>query len=264
MQRVTALAVLALSMVVATGCEAVAGLTPPATPRPCEQLYNARRCLAMADDATAFSEKTRDDVASIVILPDPTPEIGPDGVILQTTSGSPIYIRVVMRDGTTRDTHVCVGVSGGPACVDAPSSWDTDADLIGSGYHDVPEGATPVPSIDPAIAGGGVSIDVPTRTIVIDHTGPYEVPLGTGSLPNGLLTEATYRLADPWPVDVTFAPDATPRLELRSLEPDGKPFSNAYEHGWRDGLERIEAVMVFEVKRFDPGATVEVRDVAVR
>ncbi len=55
-----------------------------------------------------------------------------------------------------------------------------------------------------------------------------------------------------------------PHVEIRSLEPDGKPFQNVHEHGWRDGLERVEAVLVFDVKRFDPGATVEVRDVVVR
>ena len=87
--------------------------------------------------------------------------------------------------------------------------------------------------------------------------------LGTGTLANGILTDATYRLADPWAVDVTFGA-AWPHVEIRSLEPDGKPFHNVYEHGRRDGLERVEAVLVFDVKRFDPGATVEVRDVVVR
>jgi hypothetical protein len=170
----------------------------------------------------------------------------------------------MLRDGTSREDVLCPGVAGGPACADEPGIWDMQGDLIGSGYHDVPEDATPVPSIDPALASGGVSIDVPVRTVAVDHTGAYEVSLGTGSLPNGILSEATYRLPDPWPVDVTFIPDATPRLVLRSLEPDGKPFSNRYEHGWRDGLERVEAVLVFDVKRFDPGATVEVQDVHVR
>ena len=68
----------------------------------------------------------------------------------------------------------------------------------------------------------------------------------------------------PWAVDVTFRRGRRPHVEIRSLEPDGKPFHNVYEHGWRDGLERVEAVLVFDVKRFDPGATVEVRDVVVR
>lgn len=226
----------------------------------------------MADDATAFSEKTRDDVASIVILPDPTPEIGPDGgEILVTRSGSaPILVRAVMGDGTTLDTQVCGGVSGGPACFDDPPEWATEGSLIGAGYHDIPcpedpSGCpTPVPSIDPSVAASATPIVVADRTVSVDHVGAYEVSLGTGSLPNGVLTEGTYRLPDPWPVDVTFTADSTPRLVLRSLEPDGKPFDNVYAHGWREGVERIEAVLVFDVKRFDPGAMLEVRDVVVR
>jgi hypothetical protein len=246
---------------------------PGPTPRPCEQLYSVRRCLAMADEATAFSEKTRDDVDSVVILPDPTPEIGPDGeVILQTLGGAaPIRVRLLMRDGTTLDAQMCTGIPSGPACADEPQPWDTTGNLIGGGYHDVPcageppDGCpTPIPSIDAGVVPDATPIKVPSVMIPIDRVGGYEVTLGKGSLPNGIVTQATYRLADPWPMDVTFSAEGAPRLEIRSLEPDGRPFQNAYEHGWRDGLERIEAVLVFEVRRFDPGASLEVVEVVVR
>jgi hypothetical protein len=36
-----------------------------------------------------------------------------------------------------------------------------------------------------------------------------------------------------------------------------------YEHGWRSDPERIEAVLVFAVARFDPGAVLRIRDVIV-
>lgn len=255
------------------GCDAVAQLAPapPATAQPCEQVFSVRRCLAMADVATAFSDKTRDDVDSLEILPDPTPEIRDGEVILQTLGGAPpIRVRAHLRDGTTLDTEMCMGLRSGPACTDEASEWETTGSLIPSGYHDVPCAgeppagcASPIPSIDADVAPDATPIVVPRVSIPIDHVGAYEVPVGEGSLANGILTEATWRLTDPWPIDVTFT-DSTPRLELRSLEPDGKPFSNAYEHGWRDGLERIEAVIVFEVKQFDPGASIEVVDVAVR
>jgi hypothetical protein len=58
--------------------------------------------------------------------------------------------------------------------------------------------------------------------------------------------------------------DANVLLDIRSLEPDGKPFDNYYVHGWREGVERIEAVLVFEVTRFEPGATLSIADVVVR
>jgi hypothetical protein len=267
MQRAS-LASLALVVLISAGCEQLIGREPDPTPQPCGQVYSVRRCLAIADAATASSEATRDDVDTIVIVPSPRPK---DDHIVQTLGGAaPITVRLVMRDGTTFDTQMCAGIPSGPACSDEAPTWESGGDLIGSGYHDVPCAGEPpdgcptaVPSIDPDVALAATSIVVPSRSIPIDHVGAYEVSLGTGSLANGILTQATYRLADPWPVDVTFG-EGWPRLELRSLESDGQPFQNVYEHGWRDGLERIEAVMVFDVKRFDPGATVDVLEVVVR
>jgi len=52
-------------------------------------------------------------------------------------------------------------------------------------------------------------------------------------------------------------------LEVRSLEPDGKPFENMYVHGWRDGVERVRAIVRFDVLWFRPGATLELRNVSV-
>jgi hypothetical protein len=53
-------------------------------------------------------------------------------------------------------------------------------------------------------------------------------------------------------------------LDVRSMEPDGRPFDNYYLHGWREGLERVEAVLVFEVRRFEPGAVLSIEDIVVR
>lgn len=254
--------------VLVAGCSAIAGLAP--APQPCEQLYSVRRCLAMADAATAFTDKTRDDVATVLIVPEPTPEVRDGVTILQSRGGAaPITVRLVMRDGTTMESRMCGGIPSGPACHEQPQEWETHWSI--DGYRDVPcageppDGCpTPIPSIDPAIQASATPIVGNGRLVAIDHVGRYEVPLGVGSLPNGALTEATYRLADLWPVDVTFSAEGAPRLVIRSLEPDGRPFQNAYEHGWRDGLERIEAVLVFEVRRFDPGASLEVVEVEVR
>lgn len=51
---------------------------------------------------------------------------------------------------------------------------------------------------------------------------------------------------------------------MRSLEEDGLPFRNIYDHGWRDGVERVEVVVRFEVLRFEPGAVLSLRDLLVR
>ena len=53
-------------------------------------------------------------------------------------------------------------------------------------------------------------------------------------------------------------------IEVRSLEPDGKPFDNYYLHGWRGGVESVEAFLIFDVLWFRPGADLAIRDVVVR
>lgn len=68
-------------------------------------------------------------------------------------------------------------------------------------------------------------------------------------------------LVDSWPADLTILDGV--RLEVRSLD-DGKPLMNIYEHGWRKGVEPVEAFLVFDVFRFEPGATLSIRNVVVR
>jgi hypothetical protein len=63
-------------------------------------------------------------------------------------------------------------------------------------------------------------------------------------------------------------PEASPavsggvRLEVRSLE-TGAVLWNGHEHGWRDGTERVEVVLVSDVFQVDPGAALSIRDVVV-
>ena len=157
---------------------------------------------------------------------------------------------------------MCGGISIGPACGDVPPDSATLGNLIGDGYRDIPCAdpptgcPSPIPSPDPSAAAQAEPIEVSARSIPIDHVGTYRVAVGRGSLANGILEAATYRLPEPWPVDVTFV-GGPPRLVVESLEPGGRPFDNAYEHGRFEGVEAIEASIVFEVKRFDDGAVVE-------
>ena len=99
-------------------------------------------------------------------------------------------------------------------------------------------------------------------TVPIDHVGPYEVVIGAATLPNGILTEATFGFGDDWPDGVSIA-DASVRLEVRS-KADGRPIVNIYEHGRVDGVEPVDAVLVFDVDDFDPGASLHIRNVVVR
>jgi hypothetical protein len=85
--------------------------------------------------------------------------------------------------------------------------------------------------------------------------------LGEAWLPNGLLTTADFALVDDWPPGVTIL-DGGVSLEVRSQR-DGKVIWNKYEHGWREGIEGVEAVLVFDVFRYEPGATLSIQDVVV-
>jgi hypothetical protein len=141
----------------------------------------------------------------------------------------------------------------------------------GGGYHDVPcpDGSpphscgTPLPTIEAAAVAAARPLSVARFSIPIDHIGTYEVSLGEASLPNGVASVASFAFVDGWPIDVSLK-DGVAQIGLRSLEPDGKPFQNYYDHGWRPGDERVEAILVFHVLWFEKGAVLAIRDVVVR
>jgi hypothetical protein len=246
-----------------TGCDAITGMIAgaPKGPEPCGQRFNAVRCLAMTDKAAFQLHKTREDIVSIDVVPDPTPEVRDGVTILQTRSGGPpIDLIVTLADGTiTQTTLFCVGVNTEPACVDDPHL--TANSVTQGGYHDSVQGASPVPSAAPDALEMATELRLDRVDIPIDHTGRHEVVLGEAWLPNGLLTTADFELVDAWPTDVTII-DGGVTLEVRSLL-EGRPISNIYEHGWREGIEGVEAVLVFDVFHFDPGAKLSIQDVVV-
>lgn len=251
-------------MLLAAACSIPVPYDP--TPKDCAQVFSARRCLFMADAATESTEWTRDDVAVLAIIPDPPPRT--DGILEVRGGAAPINVRVTLADGTTFDSMMCGGVPSGPACRDEVRPGP--ASVGSNGYRDVPCAGEPpagCPSAVPSTAPDAVAAAEPIRVaaveVLIDHVGTYGQVVGEGSLPNGILTEVVYVMADAYPIDITFA-GGGPYLEIRSLEPDGRPFDNYYTHGWREGVEHIEAVLVFEVRRFDAGAGLVIRDIVVR
>ena len=248
---------------IVAGCDALANLVtaPAPTPQPCGQVFNAVRCLAMTDKAAFQLHTTREDISAIVVVPEPTPEVRDGVTILQTRSGGPpIDLLVTLADGTIHQTTLfCVGVNTEPACVDDPH-LDAHSISLDGGYFDRTADATPVPSAAPDAIAEATELRIDRLDIPIDHTGPNEVVLGEAWIPNGLVTSADFALVDDWPSDVTIL-DGGVRLEVRA---DGRPIQNIYEHGWREGTELVEAVLVFDVFRFDPGAKLSIADVIVR
>ena len=224
----------------------------------------------MTDSAAAQLGVTREDIVAIDVIPEPTPETRNGVTILMTRGGgAPIDVRITLADGSVSIVSMgCGGIPSSPACFDNPH-LDASS-IIGGGYHDIPcpgeppDGcATPVPSVAPEAAAEATELHVDRLDIPIDHVGDYAVRLGEARLPTGLLTAAEFALVDDWPPRVTILGGGV-WLEVRSLEPDGRPFRNIYEHGWREGTEHVAAFVVFHVDRFDPGAVLSISDVVVR
>jgi hypothetical protein len=244
------------------GCDAITGMiaVPQEGPAPCGQRFNAVRCLAITDTAAFQLKTTREDVVSVDVIPDPTPVVRDGVTILHTLGGAPrLNFIVTLADGTMHQVSMCGGVDMSPPCVDDPHL--TADDLIHGGYHDVPEGSSPVPSAAPDDLAMATELRLGRLDIPIDHTGRHEVGLGEAWLPNGLLTTAEFNLVDVWPSDLTII-DGRVGLEVRSMT-SGQPIRNIYEHGWREGIEGVEAVLVFDVFRFEPGAKLSIQDVVV-
>lgn len=143
----------------------------------------------------------------------------------------------------------------------------------GSGYHDVPCGAvpggeagsacaTPMSGIDPDAARAGVPLEAASHDYAIAGLGPQEILVGSATLPNGILSDARFSLADPF--TRAFAVRDGIALVVRPLDPARPLFVNIYAHGWYTGTEEVEVYLVFDVTAFTPGATLEVRDLVVR
>jgi hypothetical protein len=247
------------------GCSTFADAAP--VPQPCAQVYAAQRCLALTDEASARSGRTREDVRAIDIVPLPTTQ---DGMLI-IRSGGGFNVRLAFTDGTMSETPMCGGIPSGPACMDVPRLDASTSVGDGGGYMDVPcpdprpaaGCGTPLPTLQAAAVAAARPLSVARFSIPIDHVGAYEVSLGHASLPNGVATVASFAFADDWPLNVSLE-EGVAQIELRSLEPDGKPFQNYYDHGWRAGVERVEAVLVFDVLWFEKGALLNIRDVNVR
>jgi hypothetical protein len=238
-------------------------LLPQDAPERCTVEFSEARCDAMAERAAAELGLPSGSITAVGILPHPES----DGVLL---GGDRVHLRLHSADGTTHDTFITCGMAtnGDPACTDHPKLRPSSVTM--GGYLDIPcldsdctTVATPHPDIDPAAAAVATPVLVSRLEIPIDHAGAFEIQVGKGSLPNGVLTEASFRFVDDWPAGVSIV-ESIVVLEVRSLEPDGRPFDNYYRHGWRDGTERIEAVLVFEVSRSEPGAVLSIADVVVR
>jgi hypothetical protein len=97
--------------------------------------------------------------------------------------------------------------------------------------------------------------------IEIDHVGDYTIDVGDATLPNGILSTASFELADEAPKDVLMEPHGI-QMQITSLE-DGRRLESLYDHGWRPGTERVRVTLRFSVESFEPGAAIQVVNLEV-
>lgn len=261
---------LAVVGVIATSIVACGGLAAADRgPVSCQAAFSAVRCENMAGYAAQQLGTSFEDIASITVLPPPTPEVSDGAVILHVTSGGPpVDTLVTLKDGSVHP--VSMGCGGIPAlqCRDDPELQAMS--VTSGGYFDTPcpgaapSGcATPVPPPDAAGLAASEPLRVPQFDIAIDHDGHYEVRVGEARLPNGILSTAEFGFAVRWPPGVTIASGSV-TLQVRSLDDPAHPFTNIHDHPRVAGAERVEAVLIFDVRRHQPGAVLPVRDVLVR
>jgi len=227
------------------------------------------RCQAIVDTLAAGLKIKPSDATSIELLGDPGCGNGPSVGCIRSTSFV-VRVRFHLPDGHAPEDSVFCGVGGQYSilCTESPEVR-VSADPMHEGYLDIPCAgeapagcASPVPTIDPAAAADARPLLVKAMDIPLDRVGPYSVDLGKATLANGVLTDASFTLADLHPTTWSTTEDGV-RLVLESLD-GGPPFSNTYEHGWRPGVERVIAKAVFEITAADPGAVMPIRDIVVR
>ncbi len=244
-----------------TSTSSSATTTSAAAGIPCSQVYNAVRCQTMTDWVAAQLGTTREQIASLDVIPQPTPQPNPQ--LGAYGIGPPVDVSVTLRDGSVhRLDQICPGVSG-VQCADDPHLEASS--VMHGGYYDGTEAQLQGgrPSIAPDALAHATPLRVSRLDIPIDHVGHYEISVGEARLPNGILTAADFALVESWPTGVSIV-DGGVGLEIRSLDEGGKPIRNIYEHGWHAGSERVEAVLVFDVTHFDPGATLGIKDIVVQ
>jgi hypothetical protein len=218
---------------------------------------SAKRCKAALDWAVTQSHADGRALAGADLLDDPCSD---DPKILCKRSGSAIRVQLHFADGGSAEQVVYCGVGGQylPRCSDTPEIML--AGPILGGYWDTP--GTTLPPIPAAVRAASRALRVGALDIAIDHIGHYEVEAGGAVLPMGIISSGTMHLADATTQAVTVSEDGV-RLEVRSKDPNAKPFDNVYARGWHDGTEAVDALLVFDVLSFTPGAKLEVRDLVI-
>jgi hypothetical protein len=223
----------------------------------CAVVFSPDRCDALAIAASDDLAVPFERVRAIKVLPNPNPD--------QIDFAHRTFLSVTLDDGTAHSVVIsCPGIAGGnePKCMWEPKvPIGAPGGLVRCCYTDWPEGATPVPPADPAAVAQSRALRVPRLVVPITALGQQSIVVGRALLPNGLLRDSAIEITDPWPTDVHFSGGIF--LEIRPVD-GSPPLANVYEHGWRPGVEEVEATLTFSVSWFKPGASITIVNLIVR
>jgi hypothetical protein len=220
--------------------------------RACVGEFSADRCQALA---VAAARELGAPIGTVTIQVEDNPNPDPG----QVDFANRVFLGVRLADGAVRSVVIkCPGISGGfvPECMTDPAVplvWPQP-------LLDFPGDATPFPEIDPLVARRAVPLRIPSLRIPIAGLGSQTIELGRAILPNGVLTESTFKLQDPWPDGVIF--DGAIQLVAQPVG-GGPPFTDQWVHGWHEGTEELEISVTFDVAWFRPGASFTLVDLAV-
>jgi hypothetical protein len=241
------------------GC-AVFGLSP-------------RRCEAVVDAAASNVGFDRSTAAGTSLMAEPGCGFDdPSSDLINICTRSMSFVAGVRFEGdadiTVRSDVFC-GL-GPPSLVCSESPGLEALDLHNAGFWDLPCAgeapagcATPLPLPTGAAAAAGRELRIDALDVPVGPVGHREVEIGTAVLPNGILTDARFRIATESQVGFLIDPGIV-RMELRSSEPGRPAFDNIYSRGASDGPEEVRVFLIFDVVETSPGSMVTIADVIVR
>jgi hypothetical protein len=241
------------------GC-AVFGLSP-------------RRCEAVVDAAASNAGFDRSTATATSLMAEPGCGFDdPSSDLINICTRSMSFVAGVRFEGDADisvRTDVFCGL-GPPSLVCSESPGLEALDLHNAGFWDLPCAgeapagcATPLPLPIGAAAAAGRALRIDALDVPVGPVGHREVEIGTAILPNGILTEATFRIATESQVGFLIDPGII-QMELRSSEPGRPAFDNIYSRGAIDGPEEVRVFLVFDVVETSPGSMVTIADVVVR
>jgi hypothetical protein len=223
-----------------------------------------RRCEAVLRWVLQQAHAEATSIASVELLGDPG--CGADNsdprILCKRTTSFVVRMRVHFVDGgVVEESKFCsIEANYSYLCTENPEIRLGGPTFGGGGYWDT-TGDTP-PPLDPAAVAAAKPLHVDKLDIPIDHVGHYEIPAGRATLAMGILRGSSFTVADLHPTNFVTTEDGV-TLQLVSTTPGAKPFFNLYDHGWHAGTEDVDVRLVFDIVRFDPGATLGVRALVV-